>query len=1004
MRITLIKTSLLFLLLASGSGLTLNAQQVGTRLYKQGVLLWNEWDDQTAIDPSLLGNPPGSGTAGGGTEPTRSMAIDAFDSRVAFPDDSHENYDSAISGFFVPDQDGTYYFHIRSDDPSQLFLGTDAGGTPVPDKLPDPVVDTPVAEETTCCHAFTGPGTATTAGPYTLQAGKKYGIIALHHEGSGGDYVQVAFTRNGSVAGLSNTNDRNPSTIPAQYLYAPGAGIEGPDLAITSQPQDLNLVETRQGTFTVVATAAPGASFQWQTAPAGSSTFTDIAGATGTTLNVTGALANNGQQYRVKLHAEGQDITSNVAKLNVSSDTAAPTIASATVAPNLDAIVLTFSEPVQGASAATYALNGGATVGNVEAVGPTAVVIHTSKLTSGNSYTVTATGIKDLASAGGNPLTPNNASVTPGSPFVSTGTKVVGRSYFARYDGLASEQEMLDAIAAGTPLPDVTDLLELFEIPINAADNYSSIKTGWFVPPVTGNYVFFDASDDPSHLYLSTDDDPAHKKLIAQENAYSGSREWTISAGHSSLDGKRSDRFAGTQWPAGNTITLVGGEPYYIEQTHHEGGGGDNAAATFKLASDPDPANGSAPLITGNAIFTYADITASAPIVTITTPGPIVFNKGDKITLSVSATGKQPITYQWFKNKLPIAGATSSSYVINSADYGDIGDYAVKASNDVGSGWTAPSTDPDKPGAADDNFRLIMSNAFLIELEDYNFGSGKHEAVSDTMPYTGNAYAGLTHAPVLDVDFFNGPDEGSGGAFAYNRHTADDAGTVEMKSDATVNSALGRLRGNFSVSVNYAIGWTSTDDPANAPGDWQNYTRVFPQGKYAVVGAFAHDGILDVDPASNLPELDFILYKVANPTAADGSSVGVQGGNQGLTKLGTFTGNATGAWGSMDLIPLKDDAGNAALIDLNGATTLRLAINNHDGDEDCLLFYNTTTGAATGGHLTITKTTGGNVSITFDKGTLKSATKITGPWDPVAGATNPYSTAPTDAVRFFKAD
>jgi hypothetical protein len=296
-----------------------------------------------------------------------------------------------------------------------------------------------------------------------------------------------------------------------------------------------------------------------------------------------------------------------------------------------------------------------------------------------------------------------------------------------------------------------------------------------------------------------------------------------------------------------------------------------------------------------------------------------------------------------------------------------------------------------------------MANPFLVEAEDYNFGGGQHEAVSDIMPYTGDAYKGLTHEPTLDVDFFNAGDESGGAAFAYTRHKLDDVGTVEMKGPGDgVDSALGRNRGSFSVTANYGIGWTSVDDPSVAGGDWQNYTRVFPKGKYAVVIGAAHDGVLGDDAGSNLPEINMVLSKVANPTAADGSSVGVEKGDQGLTKLGSFTGNATGAWSSNDLIPLRDAAGAIALFDLDGATTLRLTQWNHDGDEDFLLFYNTT-GNPVGGHVAIAKAAGGNVSITYT-GTLKSATVVTGPYNPVAGATSPYSTAATGAAQFFKAD
>ncbi len=1350
---------------------------VGTRLYTQGALRFDFWDAQTAIDGSLLGNPIGSYSAGGGTDPDQTGPIDAFDSRAFFPDDSHDNYDGAITGYFLPDQDGTYYFHLKSDDPGQLFLAVDpADATKVlPDVWPDPVNDTPVANETGCCNDFQPGGNVRTGGPFTLQKGKKYAMIGLYHEGGGNDYLQVAFTRDGSTASLNENDTRNPSTIPAKYLAAPGAGIVGPDLAITAQPQDLSVVETRTGTFTVGTTAAPGITYQWQSAPKGSSTFTDIAGATSASYTVTSAPALDGTQYRVKLHAEGQDVTSEIAKLIVLPDTVAPTITQAFTAPNLDAVVVSFSEPVKGTDTATYTLTGGATVTTVDVASPTVVVLHTAApLTPSTSYTLTATGIKDLSFNGGNDLNPNTFTFTSGKLYTfPAGAKVPGYATFKRYNDVADDgQALTDAINDPTVIPDVTDLVSLFEIPVNASANYASIKTGWFVPPKTGNYVFFSASDDPSHLYLSTDSDPVNKKLIAQENAWANTREWTVSAGGSDLNGKRSDRFTGTQWPTGNTISLVGGEAYYIEQRHHEGGGGDNAAATYKLASDPDPANGSAPTITGNVIFTYAelsiatqpesvtveenrnatfsvapsftagityqwqvaapggsfadipgatsqtytlkavkaddgkryrvvvsalgqaltsaeavltvsgdvtaptivsagtlldqngvlvryseavnaaagtagnyslgagttitgvdilnpnlvfvhtaapltaagsytltinnvkdiaatggndltpntitfnasaappagtfvpgqviyerwnggaggdldaaratidstapdfsgrlttfispvnveepagtdlhytgrlrgyfvppvtgdyvfyhssddhgrlylstdsdpanikiiaaepvwngsaswnttdrrnakapenrsntydatewpdghtisleggqkyyiediwdetgggddggatfqlvsdgppadgvsritgpaignylDIAALPPFITGITPGPIVYAKGDKITLQATAIGSGTLTYQWYRNKIAITGATSASYVINSADYGDVGDYYVKVTNANGSADTRGVSG--NAVQQDDILRLIMKGAFIVEAEDFNYEGGKHVAASDVMPYAGDAYKGLI--PVNNVDFFNGPDESTAnaGAYTYDRFKTTDPATVEIKGPGdNVNSAIGRLRGDFSVTANYAVGWTGGTD-------WQNYTRVLPAGKYAIIAAMAHDGYAAVTDTGN--RINASLQKVANPTVADGSTATVEGGQQGLTKLGDFIAADTGAWSSNDFIPLADASGNPVLVDLGGETTLRWEVKN--GDADFLLLYNTA--SAPPSNISITKAANGNITITFEGGALQSATSILGPFTPVAGATSPYSTAPSDAARFF---
>src|SRR5438309_10086241 len=46
------------------------------------------------------------------------------------------------------------------------------------------------------------------------------------------------------------------------------------------------------------------------------------------------------------------------------------------------------------------------------------------------------------------------------------------------------------------------------------------------VPPTTGNYVFWIASDDNSTLFLSTDDTAARKRVIASVPGATASREW----------------------------------------------------------------------------------------------------------------------------------------------------------------------------------------------------------------------------------------------------------------------------------------------------------------------------------------------------------------------------------------------------------------------------------------------------------------------------------------------
>ena len=65
---------------------------------------------------------------------------------------------------------------------------------------------------------------------------------------------------------------------------------------------------------------------------------------------------------------------------------------------------------------------------------------------------------------------------------------------------------------------------------------------------------------------------------------------------------------------------------------------------------------------------------------------------GGTVTLTASATGSPPPTYQWRKNGQAILGATSATLTIASAQAADAGDYSVQVSNSVGAVTSAVAT------------------------------------------------------------------------------------------------------------------------------------------------------------------------------------------------------------------------------------------------------------------------------------------------------------------------
>ena len=124
------------------------------------------------------------------------------------------------------------------------------------------------------------------------------------------------------------------------------------------------------------------------------------------------------------------------------------------------------------------------------------------------------------------------------------------------------------AMSANTnyPLnPNGVELWADFEGPTNRGALYGERLRAWVVPPVSGAYTFWIASDDNGELWLSPDDNPAHKQLIADVPYWTGFHEWTKFPQQCSA-----------------TITLSAGQGYYIEALHYQGQGPANLSVGWQ--------------------------------------------------------------------------------------------------------------------------------------------------------------------------------------------------------------------------------------------------------------------------------------------------------------------------------------------------------------------------------------------------------------------------------------
>lgn len=435
-------------------------------------------------------------------------------------------------------------------------------------------------------------------------------------------------------------------TLIFQLTTLPAPGEPGPPesgtatafITVTKQPSDTAIATGQTATLSVTATGSSTPTYQWQKAAAGSTNFVDIAGATSASYT-TGTLtvAENGTQYRAVLSITGLSIPSRAATVTI--DVISPIAYRAVGSATFDKVTVVYSEPVDPASAtnpANYSIAGLTISGATLAAGGNSVVLTTGLQKTGTVYTVTVKDVKDLVTPA-NVISPNPTTIKFTAWVLSKGAAL--QKYWENIT-----PNNIDALRNDPRFPDkptFTTIEPAFEYPANGANeagsNYGNQLSAFLSPPVTGDFVFYVCSDDPSVLYLSTDENPANKKLIAQETAWSNARQWVTSGGSSDLSSKRSDQFGASEWPTPNVIRLTAGKLYYMEALHTEGGGGDNVGVTWQLPGAAEPVDG-APPIPGANLFTYLNPDASTATITISGPADgATFATGSSVTIAANA-------------------------------------------------------------------------------------------------------------------------------------------------------------------------------------------------------------------------------------------------------------------------------------------------------------------------------------------------------------------------------
>lgn len=170
-------------------------------------------------------------------------------------------------------------------------------------------------------------------------------------------------------------------------------------LSVKQQPSNATADVGQTATFSVEASSPSAPTFQWQKASAGSTNFTDIAGATSKTYTTPPLVrSDNGAMFRCVVTLSGASVASKAASLTIEGP---PTLVSASAALDriLDHVVVVFSEPVSASSAtnsANYSISGVTIQSAVLSANGTNLVLTTTPLASTGNYTLVVNRVQDL--------------------------------------------------------------------------------------------------------------------------------------------------------------------------------------------------------------------------------------------------------------------------------------------------------------------------------------------------------------------------------------------------------------------------------------------------------------------------------------------------------------------------------------------------------------------------------------------------------------------------------
>jgi len=434
---------------------------------------------------------------------------------------------------------------------------------------------------------------------------------------------------------------------------------------ITTQPGSQTVTAGQTATFTVVASGTAPLSYQWQ------KNGVAISGATSSNYTTPATTtSDSGSTFSVVVTNTAGTVTSSAATLTVNLAPVSPTI---TTQPGSQTVTAgqtaTFSVVASGTAPLSYQWRkNGAAISGATSSNYTTPATTTSD--SGSTFSVVVTNTAGTVTSATATLTVNPA---PVSPTITTQP--------ASQTVTAGQTATFTVVAAGT-----------------APLNYQWKKNGVSIAGAT-------AASYTTPATTSSDSGSTFAVVVTNTAGTVASAVATLTVNPAPVAPTITTQPGSQTVTAGQTATFSvvasGTAPLSYQWRKNGVSIAGATAASYTAPATTTSDNGSTfAVVVTNTAGTVASAAATltvnpAPVApTITTqPGSQTVTAGQTATFAVAASGTAPLSYQWRKNGVNIAGATAASYTTPTTATSDSGStFSVVVTNTAGTVTSSAAT------------------------------------------------------------------------------------------------------------------------------------------------------------------------------------------------------------------------------------------------------------------------------------------------------------------------